>query len=156
MYHLLTKLYSQLFWGKVDVCELYYWPARVFSRASRRCSSLNLSVGSLTWLTYAPWDVLSRWHCSCRVSTLQCAYHFFDWALQLIYVHNQFLIVISSSSMLAMLGMAAGSSKLWKQLRCYMMAFTVSCGCIAAPLIIARPVGVSLLTNNYKTSIKPI
>ena len=37
-----------------------------------------------------------------------------------------------------------------------MMAFTVSHGCIAAPLIIARPLGVSLLTSNHKTSIKPI
>jgi hypothetical protein len=37
-----------------------------------------------------------------------------------------------------------------------MMAFTVSCGCIAAPLIIARPLGVSLLLSNHKTSIKPI
>ncbi len=34
--------------------------------------------------------------------------------------------------------------------------FTVSCGCIAAPLIIAIPLGVSLLISNYKTSIKPI
>jgi hypothetical protein len=34
--------------------------------------------------------------------------------------------------------------------------FTVSRGCIAAPLIIARPVGVSLLTSNYETSIEPI
>jgi hypothetical protein len=37
-----------------------------------------------------------------------------------------------------------------------MMAFTVSHGCIAAPLIIARPLGVLLLTSNHKTSIKPI
>ncbi len=34
--------------------------------------------------------------------------------------------------------------------------FTVSRGCIAAPLIIARPLGVSLLISNYKTSIKSI
>ncbi len=34
--------------------------------------------------------------------------------------------------------------------------FTVSRGCIAAPLIMARPLGVSLLISNYKTSIKPI
>ncbi len=33
--------------------------------------------------------------------------------------------------------------------------FTVSRGCIAAPLIIARSSGVSLLISNYKTSIKP-
>ncbi len=69
--------YTFNFLGEVDVCELYYWPARVFSRASRRCSSINLSVGSLTWLTYALWDALSRWHCSWRVLTLQCACRFF-------------------------------------------------------------------------------
>jgi hypothetical protein len=38
---------------------------------------------------------------------------FFDWALQLMYVHNQLMIVISSSSMVATLGMGAGPSKLW-------------------------------------------
>ena len=37
-----------------------------------------------------------------------------------------------------------------------MMVFTVSHGCIAVPLIIARPLGISLLIHNYKTSIKPI
>jgi hypothetical protein len=36
-----------------------------------------------------------------------------DWAPQLMYVHNQLMIIISSSSMVAMLGMGAGSSKLW-------------------------------------------
>ncbi len=41
------------FLGKADVCELYYWLARCFSRASYRRSSYNLSLGSLTWLTYA-------------------------------------------------------------------------------------------------------
>ncbi len=34
--------------------------------------------------------------------------------------------------------------------------FTVSSRCIAALLIIARTLGVSLLISNYKTSIKPI
>jgi hypothetical protein len=34
--------------------------------------------------------------------------------------------------------------------------FTVSRGCIAAQLIIARPLGVSLLIKKYKTSIKLI
>ncbi len=38
--------YTFDFLGEVDVCVLYYWPAKVFSRASWRCSSLNLSVGS--------------------------------------------------------------------------------------------------------------
>jgi hypothetical protein len=37
-----------------------------------------------------------------------------------------------------------------------MMSFTVSRGCTAVPLIIARTLGVSLLTSNYKNSIKPI
>jgi hypothetical protein len=36
-----------------------------------------------------------------------------DWALQLMYVYNQLMIIISSSSMVAMLGMGAGPSKLW-------------------------------------------
>jgi hypothetical protein len=36
-----------------------------------------------------------------------------DWALQLMYVHDQLLIVISSSGMVAMLDMGAGPSKLW-------------------------------------------
>jgi hypothetical protein len=36
-----------------------------------------------------------------------------DWANQLMYYYNQLLIVISSSSMLAMLGIGSGPSKLW-------------------------------------------
>ncbi len=115
------QLSSYSWWGceynmyrLFDVCELYSWPARVFRRASRRCSSLNLSVGSLTWLTYALWDALSRWHRSWRVLTpSMCMPIFFDWALQLMYVHNQLMIVISSSRMVATLGMGAGPSKLW-------------------------------------------
>ena len=41
------------------------------------------------------------------------ANYFLDLALQLMYVHDQLMIIISSSSMVAMLGMGAGSSKLW-------------------------------------------
>jgi hypothetical protein len=36
-----------------------------------------------------------------------------DWALQLMYVSDQLMIVISSSSMVATLGMGAGPLKLW-------------------------------------------
>jgi hypothetical protein len=36
-----------------------------------------------------------------------------DWTLQLMYVHDQLMIVKSSSSMVATLGMGAGPSKLW-------------------------------------------
>jgi hypothetical protein len=38
---------------------------------------------------------------------------FLDWVLQLMYVHNQLMIIIKSSSMVATLGMGAGQSKLW-------------------------------------------
>jgi hypothetical protein len=37
-----------------------------------------------------------------------------DWELQLMYVHDQLLITVSSSGMVAMLGMGAGPSKLGK------------------------------------------
>jgi hypothetical protein len=40
-------------------------------------------------------------------------FFFFDWAHQLMYVHDQLLIVISSNGMVANLGMGAGPSKLW-------------------------------------------
>jgi hypothetical protein len=72
-------------------------------------------VGSLTWLTYALWDALSKDIApeEFSLSNVHANYYFFDWALQLMYVHNRFLIGISSSDMLAMLGMGAGPSKLW-------------------------------------------
>jgi hypothetical protein len=38
---------------------------------------------------------------------------FLDWALQLMHVYDQLMIVISSSGMIAMLGVDAGPSKLW-------------------------------------------
>jgi hypothetical protein len=41
------------------------------------------------------------------------ANYILDWTHQLMYVHNQLLIVISSSSMLALLGIGSGPSKLW-------------------------------------------
>jgi hypothetical protein len=41
------------------------------------------------------------------------ANYLLDWAHQLIYVHDQLRIIISSSGMLAMLGMGAGPSELW-------------------------------------------
>jgi hypothetical protein len=72
-------------------------------------------VGSLTWLTYALWDAFFK-----MTSLLECfdsfnvhANYFLDWALQLMYVHDQLMIIISSSSMVAKLGMGAGPSKLW-------------------------------------------
>jgi hypothetical protein len=41
------------------------------------------------------------------------ANYFLDWAHQLMYVYDQLLIVISSSGMLALLGIGSGQSKLW-------------------------------------------
>ncbi len=54
------------------------------------------------------------------------------------YVHDQLMIVISSSSKLAMLGIGSGPSKFWLKLRCY-DGFTAICGGVAALLIMARP-----------------
>jgi hypothetical protein len=85
-----------------------------FSRASRRCSSYNLSLGSFdkVGLRYgmlcqddiAPGEFLLL-QCACQLVL--------DWAKQLMYVHDQLLIVISSSVILATLGVGAGPSKLW-------------------------------------------
>jgi hypothetical protein len=41
------------------------------------------------------------------------ANYLLDWAHQFMYVHDQLLIKLSSSGMLAMLGMGAGPSELW-------------------------------------------
>ncbi len=63
-------------------------------------------------------DVASR-----RVLTpAMCMPIFLDWALQLMYVYDQLMIVISSSGILATLGMGAGPSKLREKQRCSMMA----------------------------------
>jgi hypothetical protein len=71
-----------------------------------------LSLGSLTWLIFA-----FGMHCQNDVAPgefllIQCACHFLVWVLQLMYVFDQLRIVISSSGMVAMLGMGARPSKL--------------------------------------------
>jgi hypothetical protein len=72
-------------------------------------------LGSLTWLTYAygklcqdgvaPGEFYS--------SNMYANTIFLDWALQLMYVCDQLLIIISSIGIVATLGMGAGPSKLW-------------------------------------------
>jgi hypothetical protein len=67
----------------------------------------------LAWLTYAyvmlcQDDVILESFYSSKVHA-----NLLVWALQLMYVYDQLLIVISSSGMVAMLGMGAGPSKLW-------------------------------------------
>ncbi len=42
---------------------------RCFSRASRRCSSCNLLLGSFNMVDLRLWNALSRWHSSWRVHT---------------------------------------------------------------------------------------
>jgi hypothetical protein len=71
------------------------------------------------------------------------------------YVCNQLLITISSSGMGSHAWYGCWTIKALVEAEVLYDGFTVSCGCIAAPLIIARPLGVSLLISNYKTSIKP-
>ncbi len=48
----VNKIILQTLWGKVMYVS-YTTDQPVFSRASRRCSSYNLSLASLTLLTYA-------------------------------------------------------------------------------------------------------
>ncbi len=68
----------------------------------------------LTWLVFAYGMLCQDDVAPGEFLLLECACQFLlDWAHQLMYVHNQFLIDISSSGMLAMLGMGAGPSKLW-------------------------------------------
>jgi hypothetical protein len=112
MNRLLTKLYLQLFWEKLMyVSYTTDWPG----------SSVGHPTGALAkiclWVIQHGWLTLYGMRCQDDIFPgefwlLQCAC-LLDWALQLMYVHNQFLIVISSSGMLAMLGMGAGPSKLW-------------------------------------------
>jgi hypothetical protein len=71
------------------------------------------------------------------------------------YVSDQLMIVISSShGSHAWYG--CWNIKALVEAEVLYDGFTVSRGCIAAPLITARPFGVSLLIDNYKTGIKPI
>jgi hypothetical protein len=70
-------------------------------------------------------------------------------------VCDQLLIIISSSGMVASL-YGCWTIKALVEAEVLYDGFSVSRGCIAVPLIIARPLGVSLLISNYKTSIKPI
>ncbi len=99
---------------KADVCELYYWlPSVSVGHPAGALAIICLWV-LLTWLTYAYGMLCQDDTAPGEFLLIQCACQFcFDWAYQLMYVHDQLLLVISSSSMLAMLGMGAGPSKLW-------------------------------------------
>ncbi len=155
MYHLLTKLPST-FLGKVDVCELYYWLARCFSRASHRCSTITCHWVFLTWLIYAygmlcqddaaPGEVLLL-QCTCQFIWLGTSTHVCSWSITDCYI-------IRRHGSHAWYG--CWTIKALVEAEVLYDGFTVSSRCIAAPLIITRPLGFSLLISNYKTSIKPI
>jgi hypothetical protein len=69
----------------------------------------------LIWLTYAYGMLCQDDVAPGEFLLVQCACQiiFLDWAHQLMYVHDQLLIVILSSGILAMLGVGSGPSKPW-------------------------------------------
>jgi hypothetical protein len=84
-----------------------------FSRASWRCSSYNMLLGSFSMNDLHLWDLCQDDIAPGEFLLLQCACHFFfAWAHQLMYVHDQLLTIVSSSGMLAMLGVGSGPSML--------------------------------------------
>ncbi len=79
----------------------------VFSRAPRRFSSYNLSLDSFDMVTYAC-EML------CQDDVAPGEFLFFQCACQLFFgLCTSTHIVISSSGMLALLGICSGPSKLW-------------------------------------------
>jgi hypothetical protein len=144
----MTKLYLQLL-GEVYVCELYYWPARVFSKASWRWSSFNLSLDSLTWLTYAygmrcqddvtPGEFLLI-QCACQFLGLGTSTYVCSWSITDCYI-------IKWCGSHAWYGWTI---KAMVEAKVLYDGFTVSCRGIIAPLIIARPLDVSILLMNIR------
>jgi hypothetical protein len=64
----VDKIILLTLWGKLMYVS-YTTDRPVFSRASRRCSSYNLSLGSFDMIDLCLWDALSRWRSSWRVFT---------------------------------------------------------------------------------------
>jgi hypothetical protein len=126
--------------GEADVFELYYWLASVSVGHLAGALTIICCWVLSTWLTYAYGmlcqdDIAPGEFYSSNVH----ANYFLDWAHQLMYVHDQLLIIISLSGVLAMLSVGSGPSKLWWKLRCY-SEFTAIHGGIADLLIIARAI----------------
>ncbi len=59
IYTVVNKTILQTLWGKLMYVS-YTSDRPVFSRASRRCSSYNLSLGSFNMVDLRLWDALSR------------------------------------------------------------------------------------------------
>ncbi len=110
----VDKTIPSTFFGEVDVCELYYWPARVFSRASWRCSSLNLSVASFNMVD------LRFMGCVVKMMSLPGEFLLLQCACQLFGLGTSTHVCLQSSTDHyiiklhgSWLGMGAGPSKLW-------------------------------------------
>ncbi len=154
MYCLLTKLYLQLF-GRNWCMWAVLLIGQRFSKTSHWCSSYNLSLGSFTMVNSCWWGALSRWRGSWRVFTppmcmpisfgLGTSTHVCLQSIPDCYIIKQ---PVSHA------WYGCWTIKALVEAEVLYDGFTVSCRCIAAPLIIA--LGVSLLISNYKTSIKPI
>jgi hypothetical protein len=87
----IDKTIFSTLWEKL-MCVSYATDWTMFSRASRRCSSYNLSLGSFYMVDLRLWDTLSWWRSSWRVFTRpMCMPIIFllNWALQLMYVYDQ-------------------------------------------------------------------
>ena len=140
---LLIKLFLQLL-GEVDICEPYYWPTRGFSRASHRCSSYNMSLGSFDMVDLCLWDALSRWCCSWRVFPHPMYMPIF----KIRHINSCMFMIISDHYIIkqhvshAWYGCRAIKTLVEAQVY---DGFTVSCRGLEALLIIARPLGVSIL-----------
>ncbi len=109
----LTKLYFKLY--RESWCM---WAILLIGQCSVRhpADALdNLFLGSFDMVDLRLWDALSRWRSSRRIYTCPMCMPiiFLTWAHQLMYVHDQLLIVISSSGTFTMLGIGSGPSKLW-------------------------------------------
>ncbi len=109
----VSKTILQTLWGKLMYVS-YTTDRPVFSRASCRCSSYNLPLGSLTWLTYTYGMLCQDDVAPGEFLLIQCACQlFFGLGTSTHVCYDQLLIVISSSGMFAMLGIGSGPSKLW-------------------------------------------
>jgi hypothetical protein len=109
---IVNKTILQTLWGKLMyVSYTTDWP--VFSRASCRCSSYNLSLGSFDMVDLRLWDALYDVTPG-EILLVQCACQlFFGLGTSTLVCHDQLLIVISSIGMFAMLGIGSGPSKFW-------------------------------------------
>ncbi len=139
----VDKTIPSTFLGEVDVCELYYWPARVFSRASWRCSSLKLSVSSFNMVDLCFMEcvvdmtlILESFDSSnvhAKYLGLGTSTHVCFWS-----INDHYIIKRHGSHT----WYGCWTIKALVEAEVLYDGFTVSHGCIAAPLIIARPLGV--------------